>query len=401
MADETQVLEPQHIDPQHIDPAADAENIDFSMDEPAPEPKKEPVKQDPAQEPAINEPKLDDPASILKEQSKDEPAPDPDEDPEIDGIKEPEFKSDDSKQGWQDLKAAAKERKAQINELQQKLERYEKGEVSQANQATLDELRSQLEATQKRLAQYDVREAPEFQAKFEKPIQDNVAAMKEVAADFEIDVDSVKWDDFRSMSLKQAAEKVRDIADGDDILQGELMRRVTDVVRLSREAKSALENASDFSEQIGKQRQIELKQTFDSVSQEFEGGWAPEKVDESADPEVKQAAETYNQAIASIRTKAEQIAFGATGPKEIAQVAHKAANFDFMMEHGLPKIGRVYNAVIQKQAAEIQALQDKLSGVTRAQPKVDGRASSDGNSPGTSLADMDHESAAAQIAFGA
>ena len=80
-------------------------------------------------------------------------------------------------------------------------------------------------------------------------------------------------------------------------------------------------------------------------------------------------------------------------------MAHKAAQFDFLFEHGLKRIAAVYAAHHNRLQAKYDALAAKHQAVTKSAPKADGRpGSTDTGTP--SYDQMTAEEGAEHLSFG-
>jgi hypothetical protein len=327
-------------------------------------------------------------------------------DEELAKIKDPEFKTEDSKSGWANLKKLAAERYSLISEkekalaeLQTKIASYEQGEVSQITAEKIKTLETQLAEAQARATAYDYRASAEFQQKFEIPSKRLETDILTVLKEFEVEAEGFDPAVFRTMNLKQASTKIRELAGRDEALTSELMRRASELRNIYRESESALANAGEMFKQSRDETLTRLRSTFEEVGKSYEGQFKPIDITPDLPDDAKKFAADYNVALKAVRTQAEKFALGAGTPKDAAQVAFEAAQYRFMMAYGLKRIGQHFGshvARVERQLAEAKQRLAELGQVDHKPAAAGGTGALDT----LTTPSNDHESDANLIDFG-
>ena len=106
-----------------------------------------------------------------------------------------------------------------------------------------------------------------------------------------------------------------------------------------------------------------------AASGENQGHWGSVTMASDAD---KKSATTYNEALAGVTRQAEQYAFGQIDEQGAADLAHKAALYEFAMHHGIPRIASMYGAAISQRDSRISELEGQVKALTAASPRLDG-----------------------------
>lgn len=346
----------------------------------------EPAKAPPAAEPA----KADPLSSVVKTAAKAAPAQaevaalD-----EIDkGLQAPPDNAK-SRAGWDELKKRANDERKLRLDLEQKL-KSAGSPVDEATKARLAELETQNKAFSERLKVLDLKSHPEFHSRYVAPAEQAKMAMANIAKSDEVEVN---LDEVLSMKGKALNKEVSDV-----------MERMTPYARVKFQASlDAYFAAQSGAEQALAQADEALKTmkttggarsraSFDEVAGGYKDAFLPAQIDEKAPDADKAAATGYNEALSKISTQAEKYAFGSLDDKGAADLAHKAALYEFTMSHGIPRIAALYNAELAKSAARIAELETQVKGLTAASPQVG--SGSGAPTEGESAAPESHLSAA-------
>jgi len=299
--------------------------------------------------------------------------------------------------GWKELKTRAQthaERAAKLErELTEARQLVEKSKstapVDEATRARLTELEQQNKTYSERLKVLDLRSHPEFVSKYVTPQEQAKAKLIAVAKSDEVEINV---DNLLSLSGKKFNTAVSEALDSltpyarvqfQATLDGLLSARVGAEEALSK----AEESLKSFSQNSGARSRAE----FDKVAAGFDGLYIPITVDEKADDAAKQSAAAYNADLASVKKAAEQYAFGQLDEHKAAELAHKAAMFDFTVSRGIPRIGELYNAELAANASRIAELEVQVKALTGASPRLDGGSGGGGggDKPAGDLSHLD------------
>lgn len=242
-----------------------------------------------------------------------------------------------------------------------------------------------------RLKVLNVKEHPEFKAKFTVPKTQITEKASRLLAEYE--VGNVDVTAIATKPRKQFAEEVTKIA-------GELpeferhvfiddMRKLRDI---SEQESAELAKAGELAAQYQQKMANHQRGVFERIWNEGQGAaLKPKEVPPTATPEERAEIEDYNNSIAAIRTEAEKFLFSPYNEEAAAGMALKAATLGFLVKKGIPKL----NSYIQSQAAQIEALQAEVASL-----RAHGPGTFDGGrgGPVTPTAPSDNE---INAAFGA
>lgn len=331
--------------------------LDAALEEtvPAEEPvvTEEPVETEPeiAQEPVV-EPEI--------QQATPEPvAPQVEIDPEIQQIEPPRNLSEKNQSNWRKLQETASVYKKQAQEaetLRQKLVEYEQKPPAPADYEDLRKFR----------AVFDIQSDPEFQNKYDVPINQAKAniygIMKQHGASDELlqsieaqggpnKIDREWWQSTLSkLSMTDAERIVRGMVDVADLSE----KRVGEIMNSAQNAEQYYKSRDEaLVERFTKQQEESLNYIQEEIkSQNAE--WAlPKEIPAGATPEQKKAIESHNEQAAQL----EQHFMGALypqTPQARADVAAAAA-----MSHMLTNQLRTEQTARQRMEAQIKQLSDE------------------------------------------
>lgn len=337
--------------------------------EPAAEPAAKPV---PAAEPSAKPAASVDPlASVLKSAQKAAPAAVPAEPAPLDdidkGLQAPPENAK-SRAGWDELKKRASEERKIRLELEAKLKTTPTSTVDEATKARLAELEQQNKTFSERLKVFDLKNHPEFVAKYVEPANMAKAAMENIAKTDEVDVNVGEILTMKGKALNAAVSEV--------------MERMTPYARVKFQAaldsyfatqsgaEQALSQADQTLQALRQNGGARSRASFDEVAKNYSEAFLPAATDEKAPDSDKQAVAAYNAALASIGKQAETYAFGQIDERGVADLSHKAALYEFTMNHGIPRIAALYGAELSKASARIAELETQVKALTGASPSV-------------------------------
>lgn len=336
--------------------------------EPAKAPAAEPAKA-PAAEPAKAPPAVDPLANVVKSAAKAPAAPaEPVALDDIDkGLQAPPDNAK-SRAGWDELKKRATEERKLRLELEAKLKTSPTSTVDEATKARLAELETQNKTYSERLKVLDLRSHPEFVSRYVQPAEQAKAAMSAIAKGDEVEVNVEELLSMKGKALNKAVS--------------ETMESMTPYARVKFQAsldayfaaqtgaEQALAQADEALKTMKTTGGAKSRASFDAVAANYTGTFLPAPVDDKAADADKATVTAYNEALGKIGTQAEAYAFGSIDEKGAADLAHKAALYEFTMNHGIPRIASLYNAELTKASARIAELETQVKALTGASPQV-------------------------------
>jgi len=333
--------------------------------------------EEPVQE-KVQEEVLEQPEEIQPEQTE-EPAPQaeiPQEpttpqveiDPEIQQIEPPRNLSEKNQSNWRKLQETASVYKKQAQEaesLRQKLVEYEQKPPAPADYEDLRKFR----------AVFDIQSDPDFQHKYDVPINQAKAniygIMKQHGASDELlqSIEAQGGPDKIDQKWWQSTLSKLPMTDAERLKRG-----IVDVADLSEKRVGEIMNSAQNAEQYYKSRDEALVERFSKQEEESlnyiqeqiksqNADWAlPKEIPAGATPEQRKAIESHNAQAAQL----EQLFYGAMypqSPQARADVAAAAA-----MSHMLTNQLRTEQTARQKMDAQIKQLTEennKLKGAGR------------------------------------
>lgn len=372
---------PSHLDAaaSFFKPAADEPVIDEPIvDEAKPDPKEK--------KPAPEQVKTPDLLSqVIKtpvKEGEQKPAADapPALDPLDKGLQAPPENAK-SRAGWDELKKrATAEREARIA-AEAKVKEFEakskSAPVDDATRARLQELETQNKQFSDELKVLNLRAHPEFKAKYLQPQSDAKAALVNIVKGDESDVDV---DGLLALAGKGRVFN-KAVSDAMDSLtpyaKVEFQSALQRYIAADIGAKQALANADEFAKTAKQNISARSREAFDRVASGFQGHFLPATPDEKAPDAEKQAALEYNAALANVSKVAEKYAFGELNESSAAEIAHKAALYEFTMTKGMERIGQIFNQTVTAKDAEIETLKAQVKALSAAAPQVNGGSGAD------------------------
>lgn len=287
---------------------------------------------------------------------------------------------------WKKLNESRSSWKARAEAAEAKLQDAPDDAATETLRARNKELEAQNEAYSSKIKQLDFKSHPDYFDKYEKPIEGAQATLKEIA---EMEGVDVNVESLAKLTGREFNQEVSDIIDRLTRVAGDEFSQVArDLRKKISERDAVSQDADKFIQEANDRFQAETRAVFDEVSTVFSETLVPLEVPADADDGVKAEVEAYNGAIGEVPKIAEQIAFGGLDNREIAQIANEAAQYRFLINHGLPRL-------TQNAGAKIAALSSELKSIKEAGPRYTPRNSSNSDK---SMASMGHEEAA-KMAF--
>jgi hypothetical protein len=310
-----------------------------------------------------------------KDAAKPDAAPAADQTPEdiAKGLAEPRADSK-SHAGWQELKKRANEERVARLAVEKERDAL-KAQVStqpkaavEATNARIQELETQVKTYSERLKVIDLKSHPEFEDKYVKPQQAAKANLANIAKGDEVEVN---LDEMLSLKGKAFNQRVSETLDSlTPYARVKFQAALDSYLTATLGAEEALTKADEFLKTAKQNGGARTRAAFDGVAANYQGVFAPAQADEKAAPEAQQEVATYNEALAGIKSKAEAYAFGQLDEAGVADIAHKAALYDFTLAHGLPLIGKKFETHMAKREAYIAELEGQVKSLRAAGPTV-------------------------------
>ena len=277
-----------------------------------------------------------------------------------------------SRAGWDELKKRAQEERKLRLELEQKLKSAPASTVDDATKSRLAELEAQNKSYSDKLKVFDLKNHPEFVAKFVAPAEQAKQAMANIAKTDEVDVNVPELLSMRGKALNNAVSEAMDKMT--PYARVKFQAALDAYFTTQMGAEQALAQADESLKAMKTTGGARSRASFDEIAKSYNGTFLPAQVDEKAADADKLVAKTYNDALAKVTTQAEAYAFGAIDERGAADIAHKAALYEFTMQHGIPRIAAMYDAALLTRDGRIAELEKQVKALTVASPSISGGA---------------------------
>jgi hypothetical protein len=272
--------------------------------------------------------------------------------------------------GWKELKTRAQGYAEKAAALERELAALRSGEgttpADAAARSRLAELETQNRELSTRLSSADLRSHPEFIARFVAPQQAAATKLAEIARTEEVRLDV---DHLLSLSGRAFNTEVSEtLSHLSPYARVKFQSQLDTLLAARLGAERALATADQSIKSLSQAGGARSRGIFDTIGQKYSGAYTPMPLDDTAPDEARAAAAAYNADLAAIAPAAERYAFGAIDETLAAELAHKAALFDFTLARGIPRIGQLYEAELQKLTAQNTALLAQVHSLTAASP---------------------------------
>lgn len=364
---------------------------------PAPAPASTPPAAPAATPSAPAAPAASDPlASVLKSAQKPAPAAAPAEPAAIEdidkGLQAPPENAK-SRAGWDELKKRASEERRQRIELEQKLKAAPAASpVDEATKARLTELETQNKSYSERLKLLDLRSHPEFVAKFVAPAEQAKIAMATIAKTDEVEVNVEELVTMKGKALNTAVSQVMETMT--PYARVKFQAALDSFFSAQAGAEQAVAQADETLKSMKQNGGARSRASFDSVARNYSDAFLAAPIDDKAPDADKQAVAAYNAALAGISKQAETYAFGQIDETGVADLSHKAALYEFTMNHGIPRIASLYGAALTARDAKIAELETQVKALTKSSPSLSGGSGAGSPGDGAPPANESHADAA-------
>lgn len=307
-------------------------------------------------------------------------------------------------EGWAKLKTIAKTESQKRAELETKLAETE-GRLKAlpvAEGMTADEvkkLREEHKAYSDRVMLLDLQSHPTFRAQFVEPRDAEISRAKEL-----LDAHGVKGDvaallgKGRAELGKAVEELTKDLPSFD---RTEIAEAVRKAYSLEQNSKIALANSKELMKGIQLKTHERQKAAFDRrfipVSQQIAQNLVKLEAAPDASPEERAEVDAYIQGGKNIRAQAEKYAFAVADDEQAAEIAMKAAAYDFHVGTVQPRLSKEVAQIV----ADNKRLAEELKALRSRNPNksITPNSQRDDTAP-KSMAEMSHAEAADHIARG-
>lgn len=300
--------------------------------------------------------------------------------------------SSQTKEQFGELKKITKTLREEIAARDTRLADLEK-KASSAGQppADYEQLKAEHKALSDRLQVLDLQNHPSFRKQYVEPKERKIGELTTILGDS--DVKDVDIAGLLGKPRAEFAKAVTEIAGKLNEFDADTFKaEMRSLYQLEGSAKEQLSRAGELGKALRTQMGQQQRQSFDAVWKDmsFEGSGLDALEIPDGAPEAERAALTaYNQAAKGIRASAEKYAFDNADEKTAAEIATKAATFDFITKHAIPRMESEYTALRelnQKLAEELKAV--------KAARKGSGGGSDAGGGGEKKLHEQSHEEAA-------
>lgn len=286
---------------------------------------------------------------------------------DYDSLKGPDEKSP-TRPDWEKMKTAAKSDRARLAELEKQLKERAPIAHDEATKARLAQLEQANKEYSERLKLHDLANHPEFVAQYVTPVNKAVDGIKQTLKVEGIDADV---DKLMKLDGKQFSKAVSDLlGDASEFTKTVLFEQFRQAKVADMARAEAVANADSTRSKIQQNFSARSKQVFDEVGKEMSLGLSPAEIGEKATDEEKQLASTYNSGLGAIGKRAEELAFTPPNDRSVAQMAHNAAAFEFLVTQGLPRFERMVATEISSRDAKIASLEKEISDLAGSRPRV-------------------------------
>ncbi len=394
-----------------VDHSAHSRDADkFFQSEPKVEPKVEP-KPEARTEVKVETPKPTSLADQLAARSA--PPPKPEEKPEPkpeathDPIEEIEKKMAASNpkwkpaEGWQTLKQIAQTEKQKRAELEGKVAELETKvkaipSVPGMTPEEVEKLKAAHKSARDRLMLVDLENHPSFREQYTDKRDAELARAAELLSAHNIKAD------LKGLLAKPRGELGKAVEEMTKDVPGFDRTEVADAIRKAYQtdqaAKQALASSKEILSGIQKNSLERQKAAFEKrflpVSQQIAQHLVKLEAAPDASPEERAEVEAYINGGKNIRTQAEKYAFAVADDETAAEVAMKAAAYDFHIGTVQPRLLKEYSQIV----ADNRRLATELAALRNRNPNLRIAANPNGDHAPKRMEDMSHEEAAEALA---
>lgn len=257
------------------------------------------------------------------------------------------------------------ERDKRLKQAEQELTRYR--EVV-PDTAEVQRLREEHKAFSEKVALLDYQNHPEFRKQFTEPKEKLNGEIKTILAD-----NGIEGFDLKAVLALPRAEMAKRISEVTDKLNsydaGEFRLQLREYGKLSSAEQAALGTHKEALANLGQINQAKQRTAFEGKWKSTSFATFAQKLEppEGATPDEVAQIRSLNQGIDTMRENAEKYAFSLGDESQAAEVAIKASNYDFVVNHAFPRMQSDY----KKLQGQYQAVITKLQELAAHKPGTD------------------------------
>lgn len=291
----------------------------------------------------------------------------------------PQNASDQVKMQWGEMKKANRAlrydliaKDAQLGELRKKLETGVPGATS----PEIEQLRAEHKAALDRLAILDIRSHPDYVRQYSEPKNALLNEAKQVISyNMKPDAAAPDVEGLLSKPQKEFNSVVAELTKDMNSVDAQQARdALIQAYRLNQKEQAVLAKPQELQRGLQSQALEKQKKAFEKVwssAADGAGTLAELTVPKGATAEEAKEIQAYNQALGTVRSNAEKLAFSQMDEGGVATMASKAAALDFVFEHGIPRIEKRYAqavATIANLEKELRSLRSATSPQAQGDP---------------------------------
>lgn len=272
-----------------------------------------------------------------------------------DSISQPDNLSSKAKEGWDSLKQTARERE---NALKKEIE-YLKSKVSQPiKNEEYEALKREHIEMQERLKQVDLKSTPEYRNTIENPRNNAIKSISELLNENEVDVDIERVLSLKGKELAKAVDEITE--ELPSLYRHDFIEGIRSIQSINKKESELISSADILGTKLKEQNALRMNKVFEDeflkVSNEDGLLLSPIEFSEDIEESEKKSIQDYNDSLKLVKERARQIATGNVTDQAISEASTKAAMFEHMIKHGLPRIEQEYNKIVMENAKMAKAL---------------------------------------------
>ncbi len=278
---------------------------------------------------------------------------------------------------WEAANKAREELRAKLKTVESELATYHE---LVPDREEVKRIREEHKVFSEKLAILNYQDHPEYKKQFTEPKKKLEADMGTILAD-----NAIEGFDIKRVAALPRVEMAKAISEATEKMNsydaGEFRLALRDYQKLSTAEQAALGTHRDAMAALTQQSQAKQRTAFEGKWKTTSLATFAQKLDPPADAPPEDAAriKALNEGIDGIRSTAERYAFALGDEHQAADVAIKAANYDFVVNHAFPSMQNDYKKLREDYQLAIAQLME-LKG-QRPGSNFDGSAPSGEASP--------------------
>jgi hypothetical protein len=273
---------------------------------------------------------------------------------------------------WKAAKAVRQQLRTRLAEVEER-EKKASQELTRYREvvpdtAEVQRLREEHKVFSEKVALLDYQNHPEFRKQFTEPKEKLNGEIKTILAD-----NGIEGFDLKAVLALPRAEMAKRISEVTDKLNsydaGEFRLQLREYGKLSSAEQTALGTHKEALANLSQINQAKQRTAFEGKWKSTSFATFAQKLEppEGATPDEVAQIRSLNQGIDTMRENAEKYAFSLGDESQAAEVAIKASNYDFVVNHAFPRMQSDY----KKLQGQYQAVITKLQELAAHKPGTD------------------------------